>query len=91
MLKEEDATPRDFTHMQIEIVKKYIDDITTETFKTAFILRHFNGMSYLEIAETMKLNLSTVKTAIRQSRIQIRKLIKEDVEKQIEDLTQWDI
>lgn len=46
-------------------------------FRAAFVLREYHHLDYAEIAETLELDLGTVKSRISRARARLRKLLEE--------------
>ena len=58
----------------IEFVRTALDKIP-ETFRIPFLLSEVDGMSYEEIAETLRISLNTVRSRIFRCREKVRKKI----------------
>ncbi len=72
--------PDDFHPWQIEElsnkIEKAIDDLP-ESYRTAFIMHRFKGMSYKEIAEYLQVSPKTVDYRIQQALKQLRNDLKD--------------
>lgn len=46
-------------------------------FRAAFVLRNYHGLDYAQVAETLELDLGTVKSRLSRARSRLRELLKE--------------
>ena len=53
-------------------IKSYVDSLP-ESLRTAFTLREVDGKSYEEIAETMGMSISAIKSLLSRARENLRK------------------
>ncbi|HBI27986.1 MAG TPA: RNA polymerase sigma factor RpoE, partial [Peptococcaceae bacterium] len=67
-----------------QIVEEAVASLPWE-YRTAIVLRHFQDLSYKEIASTLELPLNTVKTRIRWGRLMLREILDPLLEQRSDD------
>lgn len=70
------------------VVKCIIPELPAK-YRTVLTMRELDGLSYQEISDNLNLNLSTVKSQIRQGRLLLRKKVKKDFDR-LETVAFWD-
>lgn len=86
---EQDKEINDY---KADIIKKLIPKLPKK-YADVLTLRHFKNYSYQEISEELDVNLNTIKSRIRQARLLILKLTKNEFKylDSLDDVTQVDL
>lgn len=85
-IKIKDESEKHLEHLEREELSDYLKKKLMELpekYRVALTLYHFEGMHYKEIAYTMGINISTVKTYIHRGRNDLKDLMEEVVREEI--------
>ena len=75
---EDTVRKEDVIKKQYELIKNSIPELPVK-YARVLTMREIDGMTYQDISEYLNLNLSTVKSQIRQGRILLRKRLEKDI------------